>query len=169
MHKSSWTGNSNKVNNGMSVLLIPKAGGNMDTIKLLRECNAGIKMGVKSLDDVMEHVRDERLLALLQESKETHCRLGQTMHEYLNEYGEEGKEPAVMAKIMSWVKANVKLDGEDTDCVAADLVTDGCNMGVKSLYHYLHQYPAAEEKVKKLTMDVIEAEEKLVKKLRDYL
>lgn len=169
MHKSPWTGNSNKVNNGMSVSLIPKAGGNMDTIKLLRECNAGIKMGVKSLDDVMEHVRDERLLALLQESKETHCRLGQTMHEYLNEYGEEGKEPAVMAKIMSWVKANVKLDGEDTDCVAADLVTDGCNMGVKSLYHYLHQYPAAEEKVKKLTMDVIEAEEKLVKKLRDYL
>ena len=141
----------------------------MDTIKLLRECNAGIKMGVKSLDDVMEHVRDEKLLALLQESKETHCRLGQTMHEYLTEYGEEDKEPAVMAKIMSWVKANVKLDGEDSDCVAADIITDGCNMGIKSLYHYLNQYPAAEEKVKKLTMDVIDVEEKLVKKLRDYL
>lgn len=74
-----------------------------------------------------------------------------------------------MAKIMSWVKANVKLDGEDSDCVAADIITDGCNMGIKSFYHYLNQYPAAEEKVKKLTMDVIDAEEKLVKKLRDYL
>ena len=28
-----------------------------DTIKLLRECNAGIKMGVSSLEDVMEHVK----------------------------------------------------------------------------------------------------------------
>ena len=36
-----------------------------DTIKLLRECNAGIKMGVSSLDDVMEHVRSDSLRDLL--------------------------------------------------------------------------------------------------------
>ena len=30
---------------------------NDDTIKLLRECNSGVKMGVISLDDVLGHVR----------------------------------------------------------------------------------------------------------------
>lgn len=142
-----------------------------DTIKLLRECNAGIKMGVSSLDDVIEHVKNDNLRNLLAKSKETHTRLGNTTHEYLNEYHDDGKEPAVMAKMMSKMKTNVKLGGaeEDADKTAADLITDGCNMGVKSLYRYLNQYPAAEDKVRKLAKDVAQAEDTLVKDLREYL
>lgn len=140
-----------------------------DTIKLLRECNAGIKMGVSSLDEVMEHVQDEKLRDLLAKSKETHTKLGNTTHEYLNEYHDEGKEPAMMAKMMSWVKTNVKLGGDDSDSMVADLITDGCNMGVKSLHKYLNQYPAADEKIKKLARDVAKAEETLIADLRMYL
>lgn len=143
-----------------------------DTIKLLRECNAGIKMGVSSLDDVIEHVKDGGLRELLAKSKETHTRLGNTTHEYLNEYHDEGKEPAMMAKVMSKMKSDVKMsvaEGENADRMAADLVTDGCNMGVKSLYKYLNQYPAADGKIKQLARDVAKAEDTLVKELRDYL
>ena len=140
-----------------------------DTIKLLRECNAGIKMGVSTLDEVLEHVQDEKLKNLLAKSKETHTELGNMTHAYLNEYHDDGKEPAMMAKVMSWVKTNVKLGGDDSDSAAADLVTEGCNMGIKSLYQYLNQYPAADEKVKKLAKDVAKAEEKLVDDLRPYL
>ncbi len=140
-----------------------------DTIKLLRECNAGIKMGVSTLDEVLEHVQDEKLKNLLAKSKETHTELGNMTHAYLNEYHDDGKEPAMMAKVMSWVKTNVKLGGDDSDSAAADLVTEGCNMGIKSLYQYLNQYPAADDKVKKLAKDVAKAEEKLVENLRPYL
>ena len=140
-----------------------------DTIKLLRECNAGIKMGVSTLDEVLEHVQDEKLKNLLAKSKETHTELGNMTHAYLNEYHDDGKEPAMMAKVMSWVKTNVKLGGDDSDSAAADLVTEGCNMGIKSLYQYLNQYPAADEKIKKLAKDVAKAEEKLVEDLRPYL
>ncbi len=140
-----------------------------DTIKLLRECNAGIKMGVSSLDDVMEHVQSDSLRSLLAKSKETHTRLGNTTHEYLKEYHDDGKEPAMMAKVMSKFKSNVTINEENADHKAADLITDGCNMGVKSLYRYLNQYPAAEEKIRKLAKDVAQAEETLVKDLREYL
>lgn len=140
-----------------------------DTIKLLRECNAGIKMGVSTLDDVMEHVQEDSLRKLLAKSKETHTRLGNTTHEYLREYHDEGKEPAMMAKAMSKLKTGMKLDGDGPDSTVADLVTDGCNMGVKSLYRYLNQYPAAEDKVKKLAREVADAEETLAKDLRGYL
>ena len=139
------------------------------TIKLLRECNAGIKMGVSSLDDVIEHVQSDSLRNLLAKSKETHTRLGNTTHEYLKEYHDDGKEPAMMAKVMSKFKSNMTLNEENADHKAADLVTDGCNMGVKSLYKYLNQYPAAEEKIRKLAKDVAHAEETLVKDLREYL
>lgn len=140
-----------------------------DTIKLLRECNAGIKMGVSTLDDVMEHVQEESLRRLLARSKETHTRLGNTTHEYLKEYHDEGKEPALMAKVMSKMKTNMKLDGEGPDSTIAELVTDGCNMGIKSLYRYMNQYPVAEDKIKKLAKEVADAEETLVKDLREYL
>ena len=140
-----------------------------DTIRLLRECNAGIKMGGSTLDDVIEHVQSDSLRNLLAKSKETHTRLGNTTHEYLREYQDEGKEPAMMAKVMSKMKTNMKLDDEGPDSTAAELVTDGCNMGIKSIYRYLNQYPAAEGKIKKLAKDVAEAEESLVKDLRAYL
>ncbi len=71
-----------------------------DTIKLLRECNAGIKMGISSLDDVMDHVKDNALEKLLMKSKDTHCKLGDETHDYLQECHDEGKEPAAMAKMM---------------------------------------------------------------------
>ncbi|HKM20687.1 MAG TPA: hypothetical protein VJZ01_01410 [Lachnospiraceae bacterium] len=140
-----------------------------DTIKLLRECNAGIKMGISSLDDVIDHVKDEHLKDLLENSRAKHRKLGDETHEYLKDYQDDGKEPAAMAKMMSWVKTNVKLGGEDSDRVVADLITDGCNMGVKSLYRYLHQYPAANDTSKKLTQEIIAEEEDLVKDLREYL
>ena len=140
-----------------------------DTIRLLRECNAGIKMGVSSLDDVIEHVQSESLRNLLAKSKETHTKLGNTTHEYLNEYHDDGKEPAIMAKMMSKVKSNMVMNEENADHKAADLITDGCNMGIKSIYKYLNQYPAAEDKIKKLAKNVAQAEETLVKDLREFL
>lgn len=75
----------------------------------------------------------------------------------------------MMAKVMAKMKTSMKLDDKGPDSTVADLITDGCNMGVKSLYRYLNQYPAAEEQIRKLTKEVAEAEETLVKELREYL
>ncbi|MGN0425186.1 MAG: hypothetical protein ACI4FY_07695 [Acetatifactor sp.] len=140
-----------------------------DTIKLLRECNAGIKMGVSSLDDVLDKVRSHDLKTLLQKSKATHTKLGNQTHEYLTEYHDDGKEPAAIAKLMAKVKTNLKLDDEGPDSTIAELITDGCNMGVKSLHKYINKYSAAEEKVVRLAKEVADAEETLVKALQDYL
>lgn len=140
-----------------------------DTIRLLRECNAGIKMGVSSLDDVMKYVQSDGLKEILSKSKETHTKLGNTTHTYLKEYHDEGKEPAMMAKVMSKMKANMKLDEDGPDNEIASMITDGCNMGVKSIYKYMNQYPAANDKVKHLAKDVADAEETLAKELRQYL
>ena len=140
-----------------------------DTIKLLRECNAGIKMGVTSLNDVLDHVNDTHMRDILQESKNVHEKLGDETHKFLNEYHDQGKEPAVTARMRSWMKTNVKLGGEESDRTVADLITDGCNMGVKSLYRYLHQYSAASASVQKLTEKVIAEEEHMIKEMREYL
>lgn len=142
---------------------------NEDTIYLLRECNSGIKMGVFSLDEVLEKTENEDLKKLLENAKETHTALGDKTHAILSQYQDEDKEPSAMAKGMSWMKTNVKLTLDDSDKVIADLITDGCNMGVKSLSRYLNQYPAAEERVISIAHELIQIEERLAQDLRPYL
>lgn len=140
-----------------------------DTIKLLRECDAGVKMGVSSIDEVLNHVESEKLRTRLTECKTEHEKLDSEIQENLNKFHDEGKEPAAMAKGMSWIKTNVMLAMNDSDKTVADLMTDGCNMGVKSLNKYLNQYEAADEVSKDITKRLINLEEKLAVDIRQYL
>lgn len=140
-----------------------------DTIKLLRECDAGIKMGVSSIDDVLGYVDDDKLEDALTESKDKHVILQSQVQKLLDEYHDDGKEPNMMAKSMSWMKTNMKLVMEESDHTIADLMTDGCNMGVKSLSRYLNQYEAASEDAKDIAKCLINLEEKLVQDIRCYL
>ncbi len=142
---------------------------NTDTVKLLKECDAGSKMAVTSIDDVLDEVCDQKLKKLLMDSKDHHEKLGNEIHAQLNKNCADGKEPNMMAKSMSWIKTNMKLGMDDSDKTIADLMTDGCNMGVKSLNKYLNQYEMADETSRKLCMRLISIEEKLCEALEDYL
>ena len=140
-----------------------------DTIKLLRECDAGIQMGVDSIDDVLDYVSNAQLKRYLTDSKQAHKELEQELQELLDRYGDEGKAPNPVAKGMSWMKTTVKLKLDESDATIADLMTDGCDMGVKSLSRYLNQYAAADETSKDLCKRLINLEEKLGIQLREYL
>ena len=140
-----------------------------DTIKLLRECDAGIKMGITSIDDVLEHTQSDQLHKLLSTCKDSHEQLQGQVQQLLGKYKDEGKNPNPIAKGMSWMKTSMKLSMEDSDATIADLMTDGCNMGVKSLNRYLNQYKAADEVSKDITKRLINLEEKLAIDVRKYL
>ncbi len=140
-----------------------------DTVKLLRECNAGIKMGVSSIDEVLPKVKSSSLRSSLEKCRSAHGKLGDETHALLAQYGDAGKEPSPMAKGMSWMKANVKLALEESDETVADLITEGCNMGVKSLNRYLNQYEAAEEQAKDIAKRLIGLESHLAQDMRPYL
>lgn len=140
-----------------------------DTLKLLRECDAGTKMGVTSIDETLEKVKDDKLKNLLQESKAHHEKLGNEIHNMLIEEGCEEKDPNPMAKGMSWMKTNIKLGMDNSDSTIADLITDGCDMGIKSLYRYLNQYQAADESAKDVCKRLISIEDALRRDLTEYL
>ena len=140
-----------------------------DTIRLLRECDAGIKMGITSIDDVLGHVEDKSFYNLLADCKEEHEKLQGQIQGLLGKYKDEGKNPNPIAKGMSWMKTNMKLGMEACDETIADLMTDGCNMGVKSLNKYLNQYEAADEVSKDLAKKLIHLEAKLAVDIRQYL
>ena len=140
-----------------------------DTIKLLRECDAGIKMGIASIDDVIEYVNSTDLRDKLQTCNKEHEEIKSELQELLDDYHDDGKNPNPVAKGMSWVKTNVKLAVNESDSTIADLMTDGCDMGVKSLSRYLNQYKAADEKSKDIATKLINLESQLAVGIRQYL
>ncbi|MBQ4565719.1 MAG: hypothetical protein IJA48_05165 [Oscillospiraceae bacterium] len=140
-----------------------------DTIKLLRECDAGVKMGISSINDVLDRVKSRAYYADLNRCKAEHEQLQGEIQGLLSKYRDEGKNPNPIAKGMSWVKTNVKLGMEESDSTIAGLMTDGCNMGVKSLNRYLNQYEAADEVSKDITKRLIHLEQRLIHQSSGYL
>lgn len=140
-----------------------------DTVRLLRECDAGAKMGIEALRDVMDKTKNDELRASLASSKEEHEALAGEIRRHLNRFKDEGKDPPAIASAMSWLKTTGKLAMEPGDQTVADLMTDGCNMGVKSLSKYLNAYRAADEKSKDCAKKLIAMEEKLTQAVRPYL
>lgn len=140
-----------------------------DTIKLLRECDAGVKMGVSSIDDVLDYVASKKLKERLEQCKAGHEALGREIRQLLEACHDAGKDPSPMASGMSWVKASLKLAWNESDQTIAGLMTDGCGMGVKSLGRYLNQYKAASEEAKDITRRLMALEEQLEVELREYL
>ena len=143
---------------------------NQDTISLLKECDSGTKMAVSSIDEVLGKVQDTDMKSVLTESKKHHEKLGNEIHSLLIEHNSEEKEPTPMAKGMSWLKTNMKVGmNENSDAAVADVITDGCNMGVKSLHKYLNQYQSADKTSKDICKRLVSIEEELCKDLKDYL
>jgi hypothetical protein len=142
---------------------------NNDTVNLLRECDAGIKMGVSSIDGTLKYVKDRELKGILERFKRENEEFKIEIENLLNSKNEDGKEPNLMSKGMSWLETNVKLGADGSDDAVADLITDGCNMGVKSLSKYLNQYKAADGRSQRLTVKLAGIQEKLAVDIRKFL
>ena len=140
-----------------------------DTIRLLRECDAGVRMGISSIDDVIDNVKSQDFRQKLIDCKAKHEDIECKIRTQLNKFSDEGKEPNPIAKGMSWIKTNAKLAVDDSDNTVADLMTDGCNMGVKSLSKYLNQYKAADEESKDIAKKLIATESDLAIDIRQFL
>ena len=140
-----------------------------DTIKLLRECNAGIKMGEDAIKQVLPHVKNNELKHTLTVCKNTHAALGDETHDLLLKNRADTKDPHPIARAMSSMKICATMMMKENDKSIADVMTDGCDMGIKSLHKYLNKYKAASEDAKNLTKRIIASEEYLEKQIRPYL
>lgn len=141
-----------------------------DTVKLLRECDAGVTMGVQSIDEVLDKAGAAGMRRALADCRTEHEALGKQIQTQLFRFQDRGKDPNPMLSGMSWIKTEAMLMlKENDDAAIADLMTDGCSMGVKSLNRYLNQYKAADENSKDIAKRLIHLEQTLAEDMRSYL
>ena len=77
-----------------------------DTTRLLRECDAGTKMAISSINEILEKVENPKLSEILSGSRNAHEELESEIHSLLSYHEEEQKEPDPIAKGMSFIKTN---------------------------------------------------------------
>ncbi len=142
-----------------------------DTVKLLKECNSGITMGISSINNVLPYVKNPHIKEALISCKEKHAKLGEKAHRELASFNESRNPPHKMAKFMAdmKVKAQMTMAMDSRDKQIASAMTDGCNMGIKSIYKYLNRYDKANEQSKSIASDLIGAEQELRTQMRQFL
>jgi len=142
---------------------------NEDTFSLLKECDAGVKMATDALDDVREYAATPELRALLNTSRQQHEWIGREVADMLKKCGGKEREPHPMARKMASMKTNAKLSADNSEPNVAAVISDGCNMGVKSLKGYLEQYRGAEVPARALCRTLVAVEEQLGTEIRQFL
>ncbi|MBQ9979462.1 MAG: hypothetical protein IJP23_00150 [Oscillospiraceae bacterium] len=140
-----------------------------DTVRLLRECESGVKMGIESINEGILKARGNDLKLVLESSLSHHKNFISEINGQLCQHEEPGKEPPVLPRAASWLKTEAMTAMKPTDSTVAELMSDGCTMGVKSLTKYLNQYKAADTASRELTRKIIAEEESLGKNLRPFL
>ncbi len=140
-----------------------------DTIHLLGQCQSGVQMAVSAINEVLPVVEDLQLRQELTNCKQQHEQLGQQARALLTQLHQPEQSPSPVALGISWLKTNVKLAVMPGDHSVADLVTDGLNMGVKSLTKCRNRYTGASESAKQIAHDLISSELSLTQSLRQFL
>ena len=140
-----------------------------DTVKLLSDCSKGAKMGLESIDEVPPLVNDPRLKYTLSDSKANHLTLGNDADTLLKSLAEKPAEPGAVARGMSWIKTNFSVAMNPGDSTVAGVITDGCNMGIKSINKALNDYKNADAGAKRVAKRLIDMEKKLASDMSVYL
>lgn len=146
-----------------------KTDSSQDTIELLKQCDAGCKMAIDSMKQIGKFVTDDKLNTLIKKYNADHIKMEEDIHRALNNIGAEGGEPNPIAKASSWIQSEVKMMMKGDSKQAASLLTDGCNMGVKSLCEYKNSYKAADDKSVSICEKLCDIETKMAEDLQEFL
>lgn len=140
-----------------------------ETVKILQECDSGVKMSVDALNEASQRTQNPELKNLLNKSIDEHSGIGKEINTLLNEKNAQGKEPNVIAKTMSKMKIDTQMLVNSGDETTAKLMYDGCSMGIEKLSEYVNMYPNAEQSAKNTAEKLIKCEQRLADELRQYL
>lgn len=142
---------------------------NSDTVALLKECDAGCKMAVESMQQVRAYTENGELRAVIDTYLKRHGDFGDKCHRMLNQIHETTQDPPKMASAFAKISTDMKLMMERDTHKIAEILIDGCNMGIKSVTEYVHKYDQADGGSVSLAKELIQMEKKMSDDLLQFL
>lgn len=139
-----------------------------DTVELLKECNAGCKMAMSSMDQVSKHIHEKSLKETVDKYYQKHKELTLKTEDLLSRHQAE-EEERPLTQGYSRMMTALKMAMEDDSHQIAKIMMDGCTMGIQSISEYLNKYENASSDSRSLAKDIIRSEEAFVQELKAYL
>lgn len=140
-----------------------------DTVDLLQQVSKGLHMAIFSFDDLIGDVRNPALRKVLEESRDDHKRLLNENSNILKGYHQNDRDIGTMTKLMAHMSADMKLDINDSDRVIANIITKGCDTGIRNLRKYVNEYAASDLAAVDTARKLVTVEENLKDNIAMYL
>ena len=139
------------------------------TVVLLKECNAGCKMAINSMDRLKDFIMNADLDQTVTTYREQHRKLEEESSELLKKLGEGEQQPDKIASAFSWITTEMKMLIKDDSTQAAKILMNGCNMGIQSISECMNKCPDASHDSISLAKKLVKCEEKFMEDLKKYL
>lgn len=140
-----------------------------DTIKMLKQCNAGAKMAIGTIERVYPYAKDSAFKDTLSEYIKKHEDIVARTRELLSNYCMGGKDPNPIAEFMAEMTTKMRLKKDSSDRSVASMIIEGCDMGTKKLKEYEKKYCCASEDSFDTIKNLMDLENKLKSEMQTYL
>ena len=114
-------------------------------------------------------MRNPALRKVLEESRDDHKRLLNENSNILKGYHQNDRDIGAMTKLMAHMSADMKLDINDSDRVIANIITKGCDTGIRNLRKYVNEYAASDLAAVDTARKLVTVEENLKDNIAMYL
>lgn len=142
---------------------------NFDTISLLKACNQGCKYATNSMEKLYPHIKEDNFRTLIDDYNDKHIKIGDKCHEMLNNCNADEKDPKPMSEVFANMGIDMKMMMNDSTEKIAEMMLDGCHMGIKSVGKYMNKYTHASQESRNLAKKLIEVEQNFMNDLMGYI
>ncbi len=142
---------------------------NTDTISLLKACNEGCKYATNSMEQLYPHIKDDNLKQVIDDYNGKHIKIGDQCHVLLNKYDADEEDPKPMAEMFAKMSIGTKMLVDESSQKIAEIMLDGCHMGIKSVGKYMNKYTDASKESRNLARELIQVEQNYMNDLIGYI
>ena len=127
------------------------------------------KMGVIGIDNIKDKIFDDELKNIIATQKKEYQKIADDASSILNELGLTEKDVSKMAKVSTYVMANLEMLKDDSSSNIAKLMIEGSNKGIIEINKNLNSYNNMNSKIVKLAKKLLATEQHNIYELKIYL
>lgn len=140
-----------------------------ENIELLNFIYQNAQMGVETIDQLLNIVKDHEFIGYLKEKKEGYDKMLEDAKNKLNEHGYDEEGISTFDKIKTYFMINMQTLTDDSTSHIAEMMMIGSTMGIINTIRSLHKYEHADKNIKMMMETLQEFEEKSYKDLKLFL
>lgn len=138
-------------------------------IDILNELNKGIKMGMDSISNVLESVKDDNFKQILLSQYNRYNEILNKVDKNLQKFNKVPKELPTMQKMMGSIEVKLNTTSDNSISHIAEMMLQGTNMGIIKGIKLLHNNNDFSDETKDILKEFVDYQEECIEVLKKYL